>query len=91
MKKKILIIITCTTFFLPFLWKGAEVGAQTWKPLHPLLYSLSGPTDNITALKVYNGKLLIFGNIGKIGNILLNGINRPLTWDGNIYDSIPGL
>ncbi|OFX40410.1 MAG: hypothetical protein A2X08_11525 [Bacteroidetes bacterium GWA2_32_17] len=72
-----------------------EASAQVWKPLSPLLYATSEPAEVYT-LKVYNNKLLIYGNIMRIGNYMLpqpqfGSWGRPLTWDGIVYDSIPGL
>jgi len=69
--------------------------SQVWKPLSPLLYGWGEPAQ-IYTLKVYNNKLLIGGAIRKIGNYVLpqpqfGYWTKPLTWDGYLFDSVPGL
>jgi len=78
----------CFSLFTFVMLSVVEASAQVWKPLSPLLYATSEPSMVFT-LKVYNNKLLISGSIVRIGNTDIN--HRPITWDGNVYDSISGL
>jgi len=84
-----------TIILIFFLIFSIKVNSQVWEPLSPLLYGWGEPAQ-IYVLKVYNNKLLVAGAIRKIGNYVLpqpqfGAWSRPLTWDGYIYDSIPGL
>ena len=80
---------------LIFLTYSINANSQIWKPLSPLLYGDGGPSF-IKSLDLYNNKLILCGGIIRIGNNLLpqptfGTWSRPLTWDGNVYDTIPEL
>jgi len=77
------------------LLTSSNLFSQVWKPLSPLLYGYGEPA-RIYTLTIYNNKLLISGGILYVGSYELPQPNigvwtKPLTWDGSVYDSIPGL